>query len=779
MAPGVAHRPGAFKQSNKSHNTGKHRSKGKVSKENRGRVAGKLSGGGSKKAGLVISKADRRNRAVQLRRAARAEVAAAKRAVGGAGGGPPLLLTVIPLYSEAVPNAVLDQLAVALPDTETSRTATGALQLAVPRLKARLTVVAAPAGSLQAALDLCKVADSVVFLVCGQEGWDQHGDSLLSAVMAQGLPSTPLFLATGLETLSPPKRQEAKKLLAKALNKKLPVEKVWGLAGEGEAAQLVRAVLAGKRKGLVARDRRAYMLGEKVDWEEDMLAVTGYIRGAALSCDRLVHIPGLGDCQVERVVTTREPLRGAGRETEMFETREVGRAGPDRQQLDCENTPDGLEGEQTWPTEQELLEAEQLQSEVRTMRRVPRGTSEYQAAWILDEVEQDGEGVKENLSGEDSEDEDMENEVSEAEEEDSGNEEELQSEFDTQSVAMTEEIGDYDAKHVNFAAEVDELEKLKAARLESMFPDEVDTPLELPARVRFQKYRGLKSFRTSAWDAKENLPLDYARIWQFENFDRTRRRVLSEETTGAEVGWYVTVFISGVGRHLVTPGPLVLTALLPHEHRLSVVNMAVRRHQAGPAPAPIPAKSRLVFQLGWRRFASCPLFSQHTNGNKHKAERWFRDGNIVMTTFAPITFPPASVLVFQEDTQEPGRLSLLATGSLLSCDPNRLVVKRTVLSGHPFKVHKRVCTVRFMFFNREDIEWFKPVELRTKTGRRGHIKEPLGTHGHMKCMFDGPVSQQDTVLMNLYKRVFPKWTYDPYVASEVPPNQHEEVMEEC
>ena len=85
---------------------------------------------------------------------------------------------------------------------------------------------------------------------------------------------------------------------------------------------------------------------------------------------------------------------------------------------------------------------------------------------------------------------------------------------------MTEDFTDYDSKHVNFAAEVDELEALKEARMEEMFPDEIDTPMDVAARVRFQKYRGLKSFRTTYWDPKENLPLDYARIWQFENFDR-------------------------------------------------------------------------------------------------------------------------------------------------------------------------------------------------------------------------------------------------------------------
>lgn len=115
----------------------------------------------------------------------------------------------------------------------------------------------------------------------------------------------------------------------------------------------------------------------------------------------------------------------------------------------------------------------------------------------------------------------------------------------------------------------------------------------------------------------------------------------------------------------------------------------------------------------------------------------------------------------------------VGSGSLFSIDPSRIVVKRVLLSGHPFKVQGRNAVVRFMFFNREDIDWFKPVELRTRYGRRGHIKEPLGTHGHMKCNFDGPMKSQDTVLMPLYKRVFPKMNYEDFVAPfEVFDNQY-------
>ena len=86
----------------------------------------------------------------------------------------------------------------------------------------------------------------------------------------------------------------------------------------------------------------------------------------------------------------------------------------------------------------------------------------------------------------------------------------------------------------------------------------------------------------------------------------------------------------------------------------------------------------------------------------------------------------------------------------------RSVAKRIILTGHPFKIHKKLVTIRYMFFNREDVEWFKALQLWTRRGRSGYIKEPLGTHGYFKATFDGKINPQDSVGVSLYKRVWPR-----------------------
>ena len=46
-------------------------------------------------------------------------------------------------------------------------------------------------------------------------------------------------------------------------------------------------------------------------------------------------------------------------------------------------------------------------------------------------------------------------------------------------------------------------------------------------------------------------------------------------------------------------------------------------------------------------------------------------------------------------------LKLAAVGALVDANPDRIVLKRLVISGYPYKVHKRRATVRWMFFNPE------------------------------------------------------------------------------
>lgn len=78
-----------------------------------------------------------------------------------------------------------------------------------------------------------------------------------------------------------------------------------------------------------------------------------------------------------------------------------------------------------------------------------------------------------------------------------------------------------------------------------------------------------------------------------------------------------------------------------------------------------------------------PIFStDDLNMDKHKFERFLHPGRFsIASIFAPISFPTLPLIVFKE-TDQPEGASVVATGSLRSVDPDRIILKKIVLSGY-------------------------------------------------------------------------------------------------
>ena len=85
--------------------------------------------------------------------------------------------------------------------------------------------------------------------------------------------------------------------------------------------------------------------------------------------------------------------------------------GEDADDLTATNTPDLMANEQTWPTEDDMSSAPALVDSGKRTKRVPKGTSAYQAAWIFDDEDEDDDDDED----EDDEDTDEDGELDDEE----------------------------------------------------------------------------------------------------------------------------------------------------------------------------------------------------------------------------------------------------------------------------------------------------------------------------------------------------------------------------
>ena len=735
----------------------------------------------------------------------------------------------------------------------------------VPRHRHRLSFLLARADAPLAALETIKAADGLLVVApCVVE--ESLGDAnamdddatretdegknaspadpsrsaaeTLRVLRAQGFPPAVAVALVGLDRVAAKKKAAVKNAVSSSVLRALQIPadrpKFVPFDAFAERADLVRVACEQRSAQPAWRARRAYVLAERASLTEEKppeafgpapaidavaartatVVVEGYVRGCALVVDQLLHLPGIGDFPLARVEAAEAPGgagggRGDGRGSDVAmdagpgATLAVPSARAERAVR--ENIPDALAGEQTWPTEEEMAEAE---AEAGAGPKKPKGWSDYQAAWIPDA------GIG---GGEDEESDDDDADAAMGDEDDDAAESLSEEPSDDEEwVRAGDGAGEYGSdvdeetlRNLN-DAQRDSAKRsaLTAAEEEELdFPDETDTPLHVPARVRFARYRGLKSFRSSPWDPKEQLPAEYGRVFAFENYKRAARRAAEAAETqraatdAVPIGRYVRLVVEGVplvaaqallggagayaptataagaagaggalGARGVGPawngwcggaGPVIVSFLLQHESKLTVMHYGVTK-DAG-FSAPLKSKTPLWFHVGFRRERAAPIFSTDSLGDKHKFERFLHARKpSVASVYGPVTYGPAPVLGFKEEIRTVDgvaqmSVALALSGTVRKADPDRVALKRVILTGVPFKTHKSKAVVRFMFYNPDDIRWFKPLELWTKYGMRGKIKDAIGTHGHMKCLFNGVIQQRDTICATMYKRVYPKF----------------------
>jgi len=543
--------------------------------------------------------------------------------------------------------------------------------------------------------------------------------------------------------------------------------------------------------------------GYEYDVSNQELKITGFIRGQSpWNVNSLVHLPNMGTFNVTCIKENNSTLisnkmtKKKIKDSPFIIDENKVLAVCDKtvcESLDMFASPDALDGEQNLigfdEDDANIYDVDRMEDGAPEKSEIankgiarPAGWSDYQAAWM--------DAIKGNDNEEDIDDLIDHGELAK----------ELNAKDDgSASFDMNEEM--VDTSRVAYLEQ-----RHRDQKDEKMFPDEVEVKEDENAGDRFARYRSLKSFRKSYWDPKENLPPSYGRIYHFPSFKATQNDVMADMKDVIEVassldvnssindgdamevsdtdilngfvlsGSFVTITVSvplsSYNRASVS-SLITAVCLLPHENKMSVLHMGLSQgtqcDELGSSDLTVKSKDVLTFRCGWRTWDSRPVFSQNNlNCDKQKFERFLpTDGAFcAASVLGPITYTPCPVLVFRKQQTDGNRMQFIALGSMISADADRIVVKRIILTGYPTRVHKRHATVKYMFYNPDDVNWFKPAGLTTKHGSQGNILESVGDHGTMKCLFDKPIKQHDTVCLPLYKRIYPKYAPSKFLGDE-------------
>ncbi len=305
------------------------------------------------------------------------------------------------------------------------------------------------------------------------------------------------------------------------------------------------------------------MLVENVIWpaggdslasnNTDEVILTGVVRGRALKADRLLHVGDWGDFQIEKITKVEPNLQDKGKEDGMAIGVE------DKEDILEQPTGDQDDMAELAPEEASMIDADDAPStevipEKRGVllddhhyfsddethlpdapKRLPKGTSSYQAAWYIGDIPDSGSDYESEMDN----DGDI-SMVAPALPQDGTEGLEQSHRREPTETAPSE----YPQSEMFLdPSPEDEAEQLAAYRSrrhddaedDLQFPDEIELHPHVLARERLARYRGLKSLRTSRWETDEDQahePNDWRRLLKVADYKRANGQAVREALVG-------------------------------------------------------------------------------------------------------------------------------------------------------------------------------------------------------------------------------------------------------
>lgn len=275
----------------------------------------------------------------------------------------------------------------------------------------------------------------------------------------------------------------------------------------------------------------------------------------------------------------------------------------------------------------------------------------------------------------------------------------------------------------------------------SGFYDDQPISSELDLISKYSKYKGIRNLSSCTFaDQPEEMPEYYKDLVFFRNPKHTLSQVKNRKCIIPK-NKSVTLKI----RLQLPPNAsldlnlIVLFNLFEYEDRYTILNYEFSSHE------PLPAE--IVIDNGFEIFKARCIVTRNLNNNAFRQEHDLVSG--IVSFIGPLVlFSPNAFIV-------PENLNSFSVVRLFNgYSQNRIFFDCVELEGKPAKVCKRYVVVKGMFYNKEQVEYFRNVQLEASKGIRGFVKKPLGTKGAFKAYFAQPVKYGEDITMSLYKQVF-------------------------